>query len=294
MAAYGGLSPWIINIVSYAIILGGPFLWGNFGNGMSPDDMGPRYQTLITPAGAAFAIWGIIYTWEAVFVLAQALPSNRDKQLVAVITPWLLACAVFTNVWTVAFSLESFAISQVGMSGIWISLVGIILQTDALKGITTAEYWLIRAPFSLHGGWVTVAHFLNLNVWADSLQAPAPQLVAIAIASLCAVFGLIVLFAVAVPRPDPIMPVAAAWAAGWIYSSLQDPTRFLSKTNNPVSLDLATLEGFSRAASYLSLLFLTLAVVAVPLRLRSWRDVDADAKGNVEMGGEPLQAAFGA
>jgi len=288
------MAAWIINIVSYAIIAGGPFLWGTFGNGMSTDEMAPIYQTLLTPAGVAFAIWGIIYTWEFVFVLAQALPANRDKQLVAVITPWFLACAVFTNVWTVAFSLESFAISHIGMVGIWVSLVGIILQTDTLKGISTAEYWLIRAPFSLHGGWVTVAQFLNLNVWADSLLAPAPQLVANAIASLCAVFGLIVLFAVAVPRPDPIMPVAAAWAAWWIHSGLQDPNRFLSKTNNPVTLDLATLEGFSVAASYLCYLFLTLAVIAVPLRLRSWREADDDAKGNVEMGGEPLQAAMGA
>lgn len=295
MALNLGLPPFIVNIVSYALIAGGPALWETFGSGKSPDDLGPKYQTLITPAGVAFAIWGIIYTWELVFTVSQALPRFRDTELVAVIAPWWFLCSIFTIVWTIAFSLEAFIVSHIGMVGIWVCLLGIVLQADSLKGITTMEYWLIRAPFSLHCGWVTVAHFLNLNLVADSLQAPAEQLVANAIASLCIVFALNVVYSLVLTRPDPILCVAASWASWWIHVSLQTPERFLSKTNNPVSLDLATLAGFSLAASYLCFIFLALAAVAVPLRLRSWRSAGADAaKGAVEMGEESLQASLGA
>lgn len=295
MALMMGVPPFIVNIVGYALIAGGPALWGIFGNGKSTDDLAPIYQTLITPAGVAFSIWGIIYTWEFVFTVAQALPPFRNSEMVAAISPWWIPCSLFTILWTIAFSLEAFILSHVGMLGIWVCLLGITLQLDNLKGISTVEYWLIRAPFSLHGGWVTVAHFLNLNVIADSLQAPAPELVANAIASLCIVFALNVIYALLLPRPDPILCVAAAWASWWIHVGLQTPERFLDKINNPVTLDLNTLAGFSLAASYLSVIFLILAAVATPLRLRSWRSADAEAaKGTVEMGEEPLQASLGA
>jgi len=290
-----GVPTFVLNILGYGIAAVGPALWGRFGNGKSTDELAPIYQTLITPAGVAFAIWGIIYTWELVFVVAQALPSFRNKEIVALICPWWLACSVFTMIWTVAFSLEAFIVSHVGMVGIWVCLLGIILQVDAVPGITTVEYWLIRAPFSLHCGWVTVAHFLNLNVVGDSLQAPVSQLVANAIASLCVVFAVNVVYAMVLPRPDPIMCVAAGWASWFIHVSLQTPERFLNKTNNPVTLDLATLEGFSLAASYLCFIFLALAVVAIPLRLRSWRSANAAVeKGIVEMQEESLQASLGA
>jgi len=35
--------------------------------------------TLITPAGYTFAIWGIIYVLLGVFVIFQALPSDKGK-----------------------------------------------------------------------------------------------------------------------------------------------------------------------------------------------------------------------
>lgn len=291
-----GMPAWVLNIVGYVVIAGGPALWNQFGNGRNTDELAPIYQTLITPAGVAFAIWGIIYSWELVFTVAQALPAFRDKEIVALICPWWLLCSVFTMVWTVAFSLEAFIVSHVGMVGIWGTLLGITLRADALKGVTTAEYWLIRAPFSLHGGWVTVAHFLNLNVIGDSLGAPASQLVANAIASLCVVFALNVIYSMVLSRPDPIMNIAAAWASWFIHVGLQTPERFLSKTNNPVSLDLATLAGFSLAAQYLSFIFLALAAIAIPLRLRSGSKLGADAeKATVEMEGKwPLQMSMGA
>jgi benzodiazapine receptor len=39
--------------------------------------------TLITPAGYTFSIWGIIYTLLGIFVIYQALPSQKNKYLLA-------------------------------------------------------------------------------------------------------------------------------------------------------------------------------------------------------------------
>jgi hypothetical protein len=53
------------------------------------------------------------------------------------------------------------------MLGILLSLVTAILRTDFLPEISLKEYLLLRAPFSLHCGWIIAASVLNINVLAD-------------------------------------------------------------------------------------------------------------------------------
>ena len=48
----------------------------------------PRYQTIITPASWAFAIWGVIFPAELAFVVVQCLPSARDSELVTSGVAW--------------------------------------------------------------------------------------------------------------------------------------------------------------------------------------------------------------
>ena len=40
-----------------------------------------NFYTLFTPAPWSFAIWGIIFIWENVFVVYQALPSERNNKV---------------------------------------------------------------------------------------------------------------------------------------------------------------------------------------------------------------------
>ena len=53
--------------------------------------------TLITPAGFTFAIWGVIYILLCVFVVYQALPSQKDKEYHKQIS-WLFILISLTNI----------------------------------------------------------------------------------------------------------------------------------------------------------------------------------------------------
>jgi len=54
------------------------------------------YRSLFTPAGWAFAIWGVIFMGEAVFTAAQAMPglSPAAAAVYAAIAPWFVRPAI--------------------------------------------------------------------------------------------------------------------------------------------------------------------------------------------------------
>ena len=128
--------------------------WTGFGSGIfgkTNTELSQKYQTLVTPAGYAFSIWGPIFIWEGIFAVAQMFPSFRSTNVVRSITPWWIAACIFQCCWTVTFARESIFISFWCMVGILVSLLGGIIRSD-LQPYSNKEFWLLRAPFSLHGG----------------------------------------------------------------------------------------------------------------------------------------------
>ena len=77
--------------MAYLINLGITYgsLTGAFGK--TNEELSEKYQTLITPAGYAFAIWGPIFIWEGAFAVVQLLPRWRDAAVVQAMTPWWAA-----------------------------------------------------------------------------------------------------------------------------------------------------------------------------------------------------------
>ena len=71
-----------LNLVGYIIntfvtFLASP-IFGFPDNGALSD----KYQTIVTPNGLTFSIWGIIFIAEAVFTIAQMFPKFRGVKLV--------------------------------------------------------------------------------------------------------------------------------------------------------------------------------------------------------------------
>ena len=156
-----------LNLVAFLVNLGITYgsLTGAFGK--TNQELSEKYQTLITPAGYAFSIWGIIFIWEGVFAIAQMFPSLAASPVVATITPWWILACCFQVAWTFFFAQELIPGSLVCMLGILGSLLTGILRTDLLPEISLKEYFLLRAPFSVHAGWIIAASALNTNVLVD-------------------------------------------------------------------------------------------------------------------------------
>merc|ERR1719502_661514 len=74
-----------------------------------------KYQTLITPAGWAFSIWGPIFIWETVFVVCQMLPKFRDSYVAKSVAVFWTFANVCQCLWTFAFAREQLLLALVFM-----------------------------------------------------------------------------------------------------------------------------------------------------------------------------------
>jgi len=138
-------------------------------NGQLTAEISDRFSVYVIPAGYVFAIWGLIYVLLGAFTTWQALPRNREDETLRSLG-WLPALSgVFNTVWILLFQYEQFALSVPVIVGLLVTLIAIHLRLwnhrDALHG---TRYWVVRAPFSVYLGWVTVATIANV---AQTLSA---------------------------------------------------------------------------------------------------------------------------
>jgi len=159
-------------------------LTGAFGK--TNTELSNKYQTLVTPAGWAFSIWGPIFIWETIFVVAQFFPRFRRSEVVLRMSPWWWALCGFQCCWTFAFAQDQVTLALIFMLLILSSLLGVAWSTDGLN-LSIAEYLLLRAPLSLQLGWIICAAAVNINVQADALKASQSSLLAVAILTYAAV-----------------------------------------------------------------------------------------------------------
>ena len=95
----------VVNLLAYvfnvAITWGSQLGW--FGATNSQQSL--KYQTLVTPIGFAFAIWGPIFLLQALFAVVQFVPQYRsDKSVVSGVAYWYAAVCAAQAGWTVAFA----------------------------------------------------------------------------------------------------------------------------------------------------------------------------------------------
>lgn len=158
---------------------------GAFG-GKTNGQISNKYHTLITPAGYAFSIWGIIFLGLLAFAIYQALPSQRENVRFRAIG-WLVVVNTLCNaIWSPLFNNEqigvallvifvmlatSAMIEQRLLMQLRIPLVAPDLDATLPESPTTpAETWLARIPFSIYFGWLTVATILNVAVYLKATE----------------------------------------------------------------------------------------------------------------------------
>ncbi len=89
--------------------------------------------TLITPAGYVFSIWGVIYILLGVFVVFQALPSEKGKEVRKKVG-WLFVLSSILNiVWLFLWKFEYLGFSVVIMFLLLATLILIYLCLEIGK-----------------------------------------------------------------------------------------------------------------------------------------------------------------
>ena len=153
---------------------------GVFG-GQTNGEVSDKYHTLITPAGYAFAIWGLIFLGLLAFGIYQGLGSQRTNPRFQAIGWWVILNAFCNAVWSPLFNNEQIGLALLVILVMLFSLVIIeqrllerrhqpVVATDGNATMPEAnasptETWLARIPFSIYFGWLTVATILNVAVF---------------------------------------------------------------------------------------------------------------------------------
>lgn len=192
-------------------------------NGVMTNEVSDKYPTILTPAGYAFSIWGLIYFGLIAFTIYQLLPSKLVR-LRSVRTLYIASC-VLNCAWLYAW--HSYAI------GLCVILIFALLATLALINIklknadSARDALFTKAPFGIYFGWVTAASIVNFVIYLRSIDV---QMTASAWNILGCIFIAAALIAAVIVRVkirNFLYPLAVAWAATGIAIEQQGNTAII-------------------------------------------------------------------
>lgn len=137
------------------------------------------YPTLITPAGYAFSIWGLIYLQLTCFIGFLWYQYLRKKEYSYILNsfPWFGISCIANSLWIVFWSSNQIGLSLLFILFLLTSLVMLAIRYrlevwDAPLRIIFFIWW----PFAIYLGWVILATTINVTIfliaigWNPSLQ----------------------------------------------------------------------------------------------------------------------------
>lgn len=143
-------------------------------NGETMASISAKYQTLFTPAGYAFSIWGIIYTGLGGFVIYYGPLTKRTaakEKVVSTIGWWFVVSCIANSMWVVAWLYDYTFLSILLMAIIFISLLKIIQKIKPESQSPNLKTRLfLQWPFHIYSGWISVALIANVTVLLKKVQ----------------------------------------------------------------------------------------------------------------------------
>lgn len=134
-------------------------------NGMNTGQVSDLYENLFTPAGYTFAIWSLIYLLLLLHVLYAAglfrsPESVLDTETAQSIERAFIVSSLANAAWIFAWH---YLITPLSMFLIVVMLVCLGKINGYLWGmrLNTRDKLLVRLPFSVYFGWITVATIAN-------------------------------------------------------------------------------------------------------------------------------------
>lgn len=140
-------------------------------NGQGTGEISDRFDVFFVPSGYVFSIWGLIYLALIGYSIYQALPAQRENPRLQR-SGWLYVLSCAANIaWIFLWHYEMFGWTIVAMVALLLLLIAIYLRLGTgFSRVPAAEAWLVRVPFSIYLGWITVATIANATTLLDYLN----------------------------------------------------------------------------------------------------------------------------
>lgn len=175
----------VLSLLSlFALVVHISFSYLTQGRIINPKDVGEvsnKFDTLLTPAGFTFAVWGVIYLGLLLFAIchvvlsftkAESHAANEDMRKIG---PWFILNNLFAATWLLVWTREMIGLSVVL---ILLQLATLIIINQRL-GIYNSKRSLgsraiTQIPLSIYFGWVSFASFANIAAWLKSINWQLP------------------------------------------------------------------------------------------------------------------------
>ena len=115
----------------------------------------PQIDPPVQPAGYAFAIWGLIYSWLVVSAVFGVWKRRSDAAWDHVRAPLMISLAVGTPWLAIA-----------NASAVWATITIFIMAAAAIVALIRTpkvDGWWLQAPVGIYAGWLTAASFVSLG-----------------------------------------------------------------------------------------------------------------------------------
>jgi len=203
-----------LNVLAFAVTVTVNALASSLAlNGRTTAEVSDLYFTLVTPAGYVFSIWGVIYTLLLIFVVFQALPSQREKPFLQQINVLFVLSGIFNVLWLFLWHYDQIVLSVALMFGLLATLIAVYLRLGIGKtSVTLKEKVFVHLPFSVYLGWITVASIANVASALVSIQWNGFGLANDTWAVLVIAVALLITLAVIATRKDVAYSLVIVWA----------------------------------------------------------------------------------
>ena len=132
------------------------------------------YSSPITPAGYAFAIWGLIYLAALAYGVYQVLPNQRSREVHRRTGWWMAAAFACSTVWIPIFTAQLVWLSQIVIVALVVCLaLAMVRATRTGPAHGLAEQALLRLPITLYLGWALLAATAGFGATLRSFGMPA-------------------------------------------------------------------------------------------------------------------------
>ncbi|MEN6570227.1 MAG: TspO/MBR family protein [Anaerolineaceae bacterium] len=182
-------------------------------NGLTTGAVSDSFKVFFVPAGYVFAIWGLIYLLLIGYTIYQALPAHREDATLRRIGWWYVLSAVVNSAWIFLWHYQQFPFTLVMMLVLLVSLIVIVLNLKPLDASgSTGEKLLLRLPFSVYLGWITVATIANVTDVLDFYHRNGFGIQPQTWVAIMLAVALVVAFLMMIARRDWAFLAVLVWA----------------------------------------------------------------------------------
>lgn len=133
--------------------------------GRTTGEISDKYDTLFTPPGFTFSIWGIIYLLVFAFVVMIVLQSSYITPKVDIVIYLFIVSMILNVLWLLCWHNDKILLSTIVMILFLVVLLTILHHID--KGDS-----LGYITFSVYSGWISVALVANVSILITKYNIP--------------------------------------------------------------------------------------------------------------------------